>query len=195
MKLAIFCGAAHGNNAAYRQAAYDFAQLAVTQNIEVIYGGGSVGLMGVIADTVIKFNGHITGYMPTNLIAREIAHKKLSQLISVESFAERKQKIIQHADAFVILPGGVGSLDEFFEVLNLVNIGQLKKPVGILNTNGVYNNLVQLLQDMSEAGFLSSTTLELINISREPEDILKQLMHAEMPEIRREYESSCLTGT
>jgi len=152
--VAVFCGSRDGSDPLYLQAARDLGRTLAAKNIELVYGGSSIGLMGAVADEVLNLGGKVVGIIPTILSNREIAHPKVTELKIVNSMHERKALIYDSSDAFVIMPGGIGTLDEFFEIFTWHAIGQHDKPVGILNVNKYYDPLLHLLDHMVEQKFL-----------------------------------------
>ncbi|MGF3076372.1 TIGR00730 family Rossman fold protein [Facklamia sp. P12955] len=154
MKIAVYCGASHGNRTVYTQAAIAFGEWIATNNYELIYGGGKVGLMGDIANSVLSHGGKVTGVMPQFLLDREIAHQGLSDLVVVESMAQRKQKMLDLSDVCVALPGGPGTLEEIVEAISWSRVGQNTNPCIFMNVNGYYNGLQKVYQQMVEEGFL-----------------------------------------
>lgn len=152
--VAVFCGSREGADPLYLQAAKDLGRTLAAKNIELVYGGSSIGLMGAVADEVLKLGGKVVGIIPTILSNREIAHPKVTELKVVNSMHERKALIYDSSDAFVIMPGGIGTLDEFFEIFTWHAIGQHDKPVGILNVNKYYDPLLHLLDHMVDQKFL-----------------------------------------
>ncbi len=155
-RVAVFCGSREGADPLYIQAARDLGRTLAARNIGLVYGGSSIGLMGAVADEVLLHGGNVLGIIPTILSNREISHQKVTELKVVNSMHERKALIYDSSDAFVILPGGIGTLDEFFEIFTWHAIGQHNKPVGILNVNKYYDPLLHLLDHMVEQKFLPS---------------------------------------
>ncbi len=143
--ICVFCGSSTGNNPAFVEGAKDFAKYMVEQNLQLIYGGGNVGLMGVIADEVLSLGGEVIGVMPTHIVRHEIAHVGLTRMYEVDSMAERKAMMISLSDAFVALPGGFGTLDEIFEVITHNQLRLIDKPVGILNVEGYFDGVIQFM--------------------------------------------------
>ena len=127
--VCIFCGARFGDGSTYRTQAEEVGRGLARHGIEIVYGGGHVGLMGVVADAAMKAGGRVIGYIPTHLLELEVGHRAISELVETDSMFARKEQMIDRADAFVILPGGLGTLDEFFEVLTLSQLNQHKKPI------------------------------------------------------------------
>lgn len=143
--ISIFCGSSIGRKDIYRNSAVELGLLLAEQNITMIYGGGNVGMMGIIADTMLENNGYVKGIIPKELTEKEIAHSGIQEMQIVESLMERKKVMIDISDAFIALPGGFGTLDEFFEVVTMLQLGYIKKPVGILNTDGYFDDLVNMM--------------------------------------------------
>ncbi len=174
--ICVFCGCSKGNNRIYSDVVTDYIKLIVKQGVKVVYGGGNIGIMGVVAQAVKDNNGYIIGVAPSFLEEKEVVHKQLDQLLIVKDMFERKQKLMELSDAFVVLPGGIGTLDEFFEVFTALQLEVINKPIAILNTNGYYNNLVLMLQNMVEAKFLHKEHFENLIIEDSPKILHEKLM-------------------
>ena len=172
--IAVFCGAKMGNRNEYTSAAKTLAASLVKANITLIYGGTSVGLMGIIADEMIKHSGKVIGVIPDMLVDIEIAHTNLDELHIVKNMAERKELMMSLADGFVMLPGGAGSLDEFFEVVTLGYLKQHHKPIGMLNIENYYQHLIQFMQHAVDEGFFNSTTHQHIIIENNSDVLIKR---------------------
>ncbi|MED4041381.1 TIGR00730 family Rossman fold protein [Niallia taxi] len=140
-KLAVFCGSSNGASKIYIESAKKLGKELAKRNISLVYGGASVGIMGAVADSVLNEGGYVIGVMPSFLDNREIAHKNLSELIIVDSMHERKAKMAALADGFIALPGGPGTMEEFFEVFTWGQLGLHKKPCGLLNINGFFRKV------------------------------------------------------
>ncbi|WP_299682396.1 TIGR00730 family Rossman fold protein [uncultured Roseobacter sp.] len=160
--IAVFCGSASGNHYDYQSDAFDTGRALASAGHRIVYGGGHVGLMGALADGCIDARGHITGVMPRALVDREIAHKGLSELRIVADMHERKADMADRADAFVVLPGGSGTLEEFFEQWTWGQIGYHEKPIGLLNLSGYFDPLLTMLDQMVHCGFLSKPHREML---------------------------------
>lgn len=173
--LCIFCGARAGNNPIYKETAVTLAKLMAAAKIELIFGGGKVGLMGVLADTVLQHGGTVQGVIPEGLMSQEVGHMGLTQLHIVKTMHQRKELMYDLAEGFVALPGGFGTLDEFFEILTWSQLGLHKKPIGFLNVNGYFNHLLSHFELAVEEGFVSEKLLEDIIVEDNEELILKQL--------------------
>lgn len=173
--IAVFCGSKKGNSSYYSDHAQEVGQLLAHKKIKMIYGGGSVGLMGVIADEVMRHGGWVTGIIPKLLVEWEVEHRAISELIICDDMHERKLKIYSKADAALVLPGGVGSLDELFEVLTWNQLTIHDKEIFLLNTNNFYNSLLAQLQTMQTEGFLTSIGLEKLHVIQQPSELASYL--------------------
>ncbi|HUC81772.1 MAG TPA: TIGR00730 family Rossman fold protein [Flavisolibacter sp.] len=167
-KLAIFCGSKKGNHPLYEQHASALAALLAQRKVELIYGGGKSGLMGVVADVVMARGGVVRGVIPRVLTDWEHQHEGISELMVVDDMHVRKRKLYELCDAAVILPGGFGTLDELFEVLTWNQLSIHDKKVFILNTNGFYNHLIAHMQQLSAEGFLYGEFEKVVTIINEP---------------------------
>ena len=152
-KICVFTGSRHGASTAYADAAEQLARDLVERGFGLVYGGGNVGLMNVIADAVLELGGHVTGVIPNALVSKEVAHRGLSELRVVNSMHERKALMAELSDGFIALPGGIGTMEEFFEVLSWAQLGIHNKPCGLLNVSGYYDPLIQFLDQRGVAGF------------------------------------------
>jgi uncharacterized protein (TIGR00730 family) len=161
-RLAVFCGAHTGNGDGYIEIAACVAREIVQRNIGIVYGGGRVGLMGVIADTALQAGGEVVGVIPESLASEEIAHGGLTQLHIVGSMHERKALMADLSDGFIALPGGFGTMDEFCEILTWAQLRIHDKPVGLLNSAGYYDELLALFDKMVAQGFLSERNRALV---------------------------------
>lgn len=170
--LAVFCGSKKGKSPCYSDHAKELGRLVAEQKIKMIYGGGSVGLMGVMADEVMRNGGWVTGIIPKLLVEWEVEHRAISELIICDDMHERKLKIYSKADAALVLPGGVGTLDELFEVLTWNQLTIHDKEIFILNTNHFYDALLQQLDHMKNEGFLSETSLDKLHILQNPLELV-----------------------
>lgn len=173
--ILVYCGSAKGNNTAYTEAAQRLGSVLAANKIQLIYGGGSIGLMGVVADTVMKNRGEVIGVIPKFLNVKEVGHGGLTSLIEVSSMHERKAKMEEMCDAVIAIPGGYGTLDELFEILTWSQLGLHKKPIGILNVNGYFNGLIAQLDTMVKEGFLSPANRRLLIESDDVTELLNLL--------------------
>jgi len=160
--LCVYCGSNFNGDPVLQQAIENLAQVMVNQNINMVYGGGSVGVMGVIANEILKLGGNVTGVIPQFLMDKEVGHGGITEMIVTENMHQRKQKMADLADGFVILPGGFGTLEELFEVLTWLQLGLHAKPIGVLNINGFYDHLFSQMDVMVEHRFLKQTNRDLI---------------------------------
>ncbi|MBI3510143.1 MAG: TIGR00730 family Rossman fold protein [Bacteroidetes bacterium] len=176
--VAVYCGSSTGNNPVYKSAAHHLGKILVEKNIRLIYGGGSIGLMGVVADSVLQRGGEVIGVIPDFLHVKEVRHENLTQMHVVNSMHERKSLMEKLADAFIALPGGYGTMDEFFEMLTWAQLGLHNKPLGILNVNGFYDPFIAQLDVMVKEKFLSEKNRALVIEDGEPEILLKKILEA-----------------
>lgn len=174
-RLCVFCGASMGRNPAYAEAARSLAKILATKGITLVYGGASVGVMGQLADAALEAGGKVIGVMPQELVNREVSHLHLSELIIVGSMHERKAKMAELSDGFIALPGGLGTLEELFEVLTWAQLRFHAKPCGLLNTNGYYDQLISFLDHSVDEKFIKPTHRQMIVLGDEPNALLKAL--------------------
>lgn len=182
-RISIFCGSSFGTEAIYQEQATLLGQTLAKQNIELVYGGADVGLMGALADGALSEGGKVIGVLPGFLRSKEIAHKGLTELILVESMHERKTKINDLSDGVIALPGGFGTLDELFEMLTWAQLGLHKKPIAILNINGYYDSLLELTHTMVEKGFLKNVNQEMLLVSDSIDDLLEKMRNYTPPTV------------
>lgn len=174
-RICVYCGSSPGKNENYRVAAHQLGKEFVKSDIGLVYGGGSVGLMGIIADEVMQNGGEVIGVIPRDLDFREVSNRSLSDLHVVENMHERKALMAELADGFIAMPGGYGTLDEMFEILTWSQLGLHEKPVGLLNVNGFYNRLLEYLDHVVEEQFIEPVFRTLILSSAEPQELLEQM--------------------
>ncbi|WP_231459841.1 TIGR00730 family Rossman fold protein [Pedobacter sp. Leaf132] len=160
--LCVYCGSNFNGDESLRAAIKELAQSLVQQKIKLVYGGGSVGVMGVLANDVLELGGEVTGVIPQFLMDKEVGHKGLTEMILTENMHQRKQKMADLSDGFVILPGGFGTLEEFFEVLTWLQLGLHNKPIGVLNVNGFYDPLFAQMEVMVQHRFLKPANRDLV---------------------------------
>lgn len=183
-KLAVFCGSSNGSSDVYVEAAKKLGKELAKRNIALVYGGASVGVMGAVADSVLEEGGYVIGVMPSFLDDREIAHKNLTELIIVDSMHERKAKMADLADGFIALPGGPGTLEEFFEIFTWAQLGLHSKPCGLLNINHYYDPLITLFNHMSNEQFLHEKYRTMALVDNEPSGILDKFNTYEPPTVK-----------
>lgn len=160
--ICVYCGSNFNGDPILRKAIQSLAEVFVAQDITMVYGGGSVGVMGVIADDIMKLGGKVVGVIPQFLMDKEVGHTGITQMIVTENMHQRKQKMADLADGFIVLPGGFGTLEELFEVLTWLQLGLHAKPIGVLNIGGFYDPLFMQMDKMVEQRFLKQTNRELV---------------------------------
>lgn len=173
--LCIFCGANYNGDPLLANAIDTLTDIMANRDIALIYGGGKVGVMGMVADAILNKGGKAIGVIPKFLMSKEIAHPNLTQLHAVDNMHQRKQMMTDLCDGYMTLPGGLGTMEEFFEVLTWLQLGLHNKPVGVLNTNGFYDLLLQQLDVMVEQRFLKPVNRSLVLSSGDPTELM-QLM-------------------
>lgn len=174
-RIAVFCGSKSGNRDDYCAAMKQLAESFIDAGVSLVYGGARIGMMGALADQMLERGGEVIGVMPQSLVDREIAHEEITELHVVESMSARKSLVSQLADGFILLPGGCGSLDEFFEILTEIRLGFHNKPYGILNVNDYYSSLIKLLNHMVAEGFWESVHRDKLIVESNPGQLLKRL--------------------
>ncbi|MCM3018229.1 TIGR00730 family Rossman fold protein [Priestia megaterium] len=173
--ICVFAGSSAGIKTEYKEASVSLGRYMAQKNYRLIYGGSRMGLMGEVANEMLQHGGEVIGIMPRGLFSGEIVHTALTELIEVESMHERKATMHELADAYIALPGGFGTFEELFEALCWAQIGIHKKPVGLLNVNGYYNPLMQMVQHAVDEGFSTDSAIRLINISDTPEQLISSM--------------------
>ena len=174
-RIAVFCGSNTGNNPAYADAARQLAKSLVDRNIGLVYGAGNVGLMGVIADEVLQLGGEVIGVIPQKLVEMEVAHHGITRIEIVDTMHERKALMAELADAFIAMPGGIGTLEEIIEVFTWTQLGYHEKPCALLNTEGYYDHLIGFMDSMVEREFLKAHHRANMIVNDNPEDLMGQL--------------------
>lgn len=179
--LCVFCGANYGKRPSYREAALRVGEALAQRGITLVYGGGNVGLMGALADACLGARGRVVGVIPRALAEKEIAHRNISEMHVVGSMHERKALMADLADAFLTLPGGFGTWDEFCEALTWSQLGLQKKACAFLNIEGYYDALLAMAERAAEDGFIRAEHRELLLVDTEPERIIDRLQTYEVP--------------
>ena len=174
-RVCVFCGSKHGARPQYAEAARAMAAALVAAGVDLVYGGGRVGLMGVVADAVLEAGGEVIGVIPDHMSDREIAHYGLTDLRVVGSMHERKALMYQLSDGFVALPGGLGTLEELFEITTWSQLGLHAKPTGLLDVEGFYGPLVAFLDRLVTEGFVSERHRRLLRVAADPATLLARL--------------------
>ncbi|MGV8825376.1 LOG family protein [Methylibium petroleiphilum] len=173
--LCVYCGSRLGDDPAHAHAARAVGREIARRGWQLVYGGGNVGLMGIVADAALAGGAPVIGVIPRSLMEREVGHSGLSELHVVETMHQRKQGMAEQADAFLALPGGIGTFEELFEVWTWRQLGYHDQPIGLLNVGGYYNALVAFMQQTVDAGFVSDGTRAMLEIGDEPSALLDRL--------------------
>lgn len=181
--VCVYCGSSPGTNPDYLATAEKLGKLLAEGDIGLVYGGSNIGIMGALADAVLAAGGKVTGVMPKFLVQKEVAHHKLTALHVVDSMHARKLLMADLADCFVALPGGLGTLEEFFESLTWSQLGLHKKPCGLLNVRGYYDGLLSFLDHAVSEGFLAPMHRSMVLFSADPEALLKALARYKPPDV------------
>src|SRR5713101_3456760 len=184
-RICVFCGSNPGRRAAYREAAVAIGHLLAERNIELVYGGANVGLMGIVANSVLEKRGVVTGVIPEVLVAQELAHRGIQNLRVVGSMHERKALMADLSDGFIALPGGFGTFEEFCEVLTWSQLGLHRKPCGLLNLHGYFDNLLKLFDQAVEERFLRPEHRAMVLDHEDPSALIERLLVYKHPEIKK----------
>lgn len=180
-RICVYCGSSPGGRADYLEAATDLARVMVARGIGLVYGGGSVGLMGGIADAVLEAGGNVTGVIPRALAEREVAHGGVTDLRIVESMHQRKALMAELSDGFIAMPGGFGTIEELLEVLTWSQLGFHQKPCAILNVDGYFDTLMQFLDHSVDQGFVKPIHRNMLLVHAQPEPLLALMETYEHP--------------
>lgn len=183
--IAVFCGSSIGFNEIYKNDAVKLGLHFAKNKIGMVYGGGKIGMMGVIADAIIENNGEVIGVIPGLLRQEEVAHANITEMIVTKTMSKRKVKISKLVDGYIALPGGFGTLDEIFEALTLNQLGIEQKPVGILNTNGFFNHTIKQLEVMVTEGYLKHSNKEMLIISESVEELVGRMFDYRAPQMTK----------
>lgn len=175
-RIAVFCGSSMGRKKSYREVSLSLAHQLNQHGIGLVYGGGNIGLMGILADEMLKLGSEVVGVIPKKLVDLEVAHTGLTELLIVDSMMERKARMMELSDAFIMLPGGTGTLDEFFEVLTFKQLGYSAKPIALLNVDFFYDPLLQLLEHVIDQQFLDRKHTESLIISDTPSELMEKII-------------------
>ncbi|KEQ19397.1 LOG family protein [Endozoicomonas numazuensis] len=180
--ITVFCGSRSGVHDDYLNDALRVTEALVRQRITLVYGGGNIGLMGAIANRAIELGGKVIGVIPEILFEKELAHHELTELHQVSHMLERKNKLTELADGFIVLPGGIGTLDELSEEMALNHIGYQNKPIALLNTRNYYHHLMTFLTHTSSEGFMSAQLLDQLIIDSHPETLVDKMIQKSLPD-------------
>lgn len=182
-RISVFCGSSTGKNPAFAKEAFQLGKALALQNIAVVYGGAKVGMMGKVADGALQNGGEVVGVLPEFLKLKEVAHEELTELIIVESMHQRKAVMYQLSDAIIVLPGGFGTLEEFFEMLTWAQLGMHKKPLGILNTKGFYDHLLAFFTEVESEELIKPEHQKLFVVSKTIPSLLKKMEKYKAPKL------------
>jgi len=183
-RICVFCGANTGKRDQYSTAAKDLAEELVSREIEIVYGGGRIGLMGVLAERAIELGGRVIGVIPESLATKEVAHDSISELIVVGSMHQRKAKMAELSDGFISLPGGIGTIEETFEMLTWSQLGFHNKPCGIINVEGFYDKLIEFLNHTSEEKFFMDIYRRMLIVETDPSALLEKFEQYKPPQVK-----------
>ena len=172
MKVAVYCGSRSGSEPLYAEKARELGEFFGNNGIDLVFGGGHVGLMGIIADAVLASGGKAYGVIPEHLVNRELAHAGLTELFVVSNMHERKAKMTELADGFVALPGGIGTLEEIFEAWTWGQLGFHKKPCAFYNVNGFYDSLLEMVKTMVTTGLVKQQYLDMVVLAQTPAELV-----------------------
>ena len=179
--IAVYCGSSTGTNEIYVKTAEMVGEHLAKNKIKLVYGAGSVGLMGITADKMLACAGEVIGVIPQFLMDLEVCHRNLTEMHITETMHERKMKMCQIADGIIALPGGYGTLDELFEMLTWSQLGLHEMPIGLLNVNGFYDPLLKMIQNMVDEGFLKKENQELLIVDETIEGLIEKMNSQERP--------------
>ncbi|MCL4128003.1 UNVERIFIED_CONTAM: hypothetical protein GTU68_039886 [Idotea baltica] len=184
-RIAVFCGSSIGHNTIYADEAIKLGHYMAKNGIGLVYGGGKIGLMGVIADTVIENNGEVIGIIPHLLKHKEVAHTGITEMVVTKKMSKRKVKMSRIVDGYIAMAGGFGTLDEIFEVLTLGQLGIENKPIGILNTNGYFDHTLQQLDLMVKEGFLKQENKNMLLVGDSIEELFNLMDNYKIPKMTK----------
>ncbi len=174
-RICVYSGSNLGSRSEYKESAKLLGKILAENKIELVYGGSRIGLMGELANEVLRNGGKVIGVMPKGLFSGEMVHKDLTKLIEVENMHERKQTMAELSDGFIALPGGLGTFEELFEVLSWAQLGIHKKPIGILNISNFFDPLLHMINNTCTEGFMNVSNIKLISVSDTPLELIKQM--------------------
>ncbi|PRY85933.1 TIGR00730 family Rossman fold protein [Mongoliibacter ruber] len=174
-KITVYCGSNKGHNPAYSQGALTLAQELIKRKLDLVYGAGNVGLMGVIADAMLASEQKVYGIIPQKLVDIEVAHEGCTELIVVETMRDRKWLMAEKGDGFIAMPGGIGTFEELFEIMTLNQLAYIRKPLALYNVSGYYDKLISFLDHSAKEGFLHQAQLNLLIVSSDPVELLDKM--------------------
>ena len=173
--VCVFCGSSMGFNSIFKDAAHELGEILAKENIRLVYGGGSIGLMGILADAVLENGGEVVGIIPQFLYDKEVGHDGNTELIIVDSMHERKQKMAELAHGFIAMPGGIGTMEELFEIFTWSQLDLIKKPIALYNVDHFYDELLQFFNKMVEEGFIKKCTVNTLIKASNIHDIMEKM--------------------
>ena len=188
--LCVYCGSRHGADPAYTQVAREVGQWIGAQGWRLVYGGGHVGLMGEVADATLAAGGQVLGVIPERLQRLEVGHRGLTELVVVQNMHQRKMRMAEEADAFLALPGGIGTFEELFEMWSWRHLGYHDKPLGLLDVQGFYQPLWQFLQQTVASGFMDSQQMAMVEIAAQSAPLLQRLRALARPGTAGDYRNT-----
>lgn len=186
-RVCVYSGSNLGSRPEYKESAILLGRILAENEIELVYGGSRIGLMGEISNEVLRNNGKVTGVMPRGLFAGEMLHDNLTNLIEVENMHERKHAMAELSDAFIALPGGLGTFEELFEMFSWAQLGIHHKPIGILNISNFFDPLLNMLQNTCKEGFMKKSNLNLISISSNPSELINMMKNYAPPKMENKW--------
>ncbi|MFC6268009.1 LOG family protein [Frigoriflavimonas asaccharolytica] len=184
-RISVFCGSSSGEDEIFVKEAYKVGKLLADNGITVVYGGAKIGVMGSVADGALENEGEVIGVIPEFLETKEVSHDGLTDLIVVESMHQRKAIMYQLSDAIIVLPGGFGTMEEFFEMLTWAQLGMHQKPIGILNTKGFYDHLLTFFDEMQKQNFITNTHQKLFIVGKTMPTLLKRMGKYKAPKLKK----------
>ena len=181
--IAVFCGSSAGAKPIYSKVTQELGEVLADQKITLVYGAGNVGLMGIVADAVLNKGGKVIGTIPKFLEDKEVAHYGITELLVTETMHQRKEKMAEVAEGIIVLPGGIGTLDEFFEIFTWQQLGLHAKPIGLLNINGYYNYLIQHINHMVQEEFLKPYHRDRILVDEDPVALIEKMKNQKIEHV------------
>lgn len=189
-KICVFCGSNSGKGTKHLETAQNLGKLIAKKNLTLVYGGGNIGIMGELANTVLQYNGEVIGVIPENLVLREAALKEVTSLITVNSMHERKAKMMDLSDGFIAMSGGIGTLEEFFEVWTWAQLGIHSKPIGLLNTDSYFEGMIEFLKNSVKQEFLRKEIFEMVIIDDDADSIIERMKSYNPPTVDKWIDKS-----
>jgi uncharacterized protein (TIGR00730 family) len=184
-RICVFCGANPGKGSVYAAAARELGRYLAQNQLELVYGAGNVGLMGILADACLQAGGHVIGVIPTFLKEKEVCHMGLQELIVTDTMHQRKAHMEERSDGFIAMPGGYGTLDELAEILTWAQLGLHTKPIGLLNVEGYFDPLIAYFDSMQDKGFLHPRNREMVLTASEPAALLQKMQAYQAPRVEK----------